>query len=735
MFKFQTFLSTLLLAVFLTSCSDRPPEAPLADKAHPESWILTHNVEATLGLDKCRTCHAQDLSGGKVTPSCFACHIEGPPFLIHPSAWSNPLADHQSFQESINWTSCATAACHGADLRSGQESVETGPSCFTAECHADGPPAPHVIPYTNPADHGQEAKASQLACRNCHGQPPFDFNGGFVTDPAILNKPNGSCTATDCHPDARAHPTNWQGTNEDKDPSYTSTHRSSNQTTIINSCVLCHKTDGVGIGPLTGAPSCFSASFTNPDNSTNDCHSSGPGIAPHALPFTQPAQHGPEAKEDLAFCQNCHGTSGTVLFDGNIAPTACSLCHPASGAHPTRWQGTNDITADYSASHRTAGSIGSACTICHNVVADAPGPHPNAPNCFEDFFSNSDGSTTVCHPGGPGEPHAIPFSDAALHGPEAKSNLAFCRECHATAGSNPRFNLAFTTFANGCETCHDQDTAHPVPWLSTADNSHKTAGNLATACALCHGATLQGPAEGGAGPACQDCHAAGLPTALLNCTSCHNAPPNSAAPAGDIRPNQAGAHEAHNGLPEITGLANCAACHNSAGTNTLDHFDSTAPANVAISAVYDNNTLDANPPAYNSSTGTCTYISCHGGQETPPWLTGSIAITANSNCLICHQDGTENPSQHNSPSSGNHNDHTNVDVFSCQNCHDVTKMTSTHFNDLATSAISSAEARNTITMPTGGTFTITYNSITNRCTGDCHNNDSSKEQTHSSNSW
>lgn len=402
----------------------------------------------------------------------------------------------------------------------------------------------------------------------------------------------------------------------------------------------------------------------------------------HDLPFTDPVLHGPEAKKNLAFCQDCHGTPGTILFDGGSAPTACSVaaCHPDAGTHPTRWQGTNDVTPNYLSSHRDSGNLNTACRICHDFTQGRTPPNPAAPSCFSANFTNADGSTTGCHPAGPDIAHQLPFTDPTLHGPEAKGDLTFCQQCHADPfdggpGSNPRFNVPLGNLVNGCEDCHQVNTAHPAPlWASVPPNSHKTAGNLAVACALCHGANLQGSAEGGIGPACAICHTAGSPVDLANCSSCHNDPPDSALPAGDTRPNREGGHGTHNDWPKVTGV--CATCHDGFGTETINHFDGTEPADISILSSYDAKTGAA---AYDPGTMSCTNASCHGGQLTPDWLTGVIDVAAD--CESCHELGT---AQFNSYNSGEHDEHVREEGIGCTECHDTTKLVTSHFIGLDT---------------------------------------------------
>ena len=395
----QSIVPLLVLVLTTASCSDQRANTR---EPHPPDYFSKHGTEATADVDSCGVCHGIDFSGNGDAVSCFDCHVEGPPFGIHPEGWTDVLVDHELFAVTLSWTSCAASSCHGEELRGGL----TGPSCFEADCHpgAGGPPAPHALPHVAAADHGPAAKPDQFYCRNCHGRPENSFDGGFVADPAILNEASGDCSTLACHPAAKAHPTNWEGTNDDTDPTYDSSHQGITEDTEDTSCALCHNTIGPGSGPLPGAPSCFSANFTNADGVTSGCHPSGVR-APHQLPFTAAGLHGPDAKNNLAFCQDCHGTPGTIDFDGGVASTSCSdpACHPDARAHPTNWEGENDPTPDYRSNHRNAGNQINSCSICHDYNQGRPAPDPDAPSCFSANFTNADGSTNECHPGGPGD--------------------------------------------------------------------------------------------------------------------------------------------------------------------------------------------------------------------------------------------------------------------------------------------------------------------------------------------
>ncbi len=486
----------------LMGCSTSNSEAPGPREPHPAKYILDHGEVADGDVFQCQVCHGIDFNGiPGVSPSCLGCHLSGPPFVMHP------------------------------------------------------------IPYIDPYAHGAAARRSQVACLACHGELPNLFDGGIVADPDLFNAPTGTCSSMDCHPAAKAHPTNWQGTNEDRDLSYTSSHRVITLETVNESCASCHNTSGPGDGSLPGSPSCFSAGFTNADGITTTCHAGGFNQSPHELPFVQESLHGPSASTNVAYCQECHGEPGTIQFNGGIAQTGCAAvgCHPEAGAHPVNWQGSNDPTPAYVSSHRAADNTETACGICHNVNADAPGPDPRAPSCFSADFINSEGSATGCHVSGPGAPHAIPYTDAVAHGPAAKANLPYCQECHGEPGTT-RFDGGIAS--TGCSTtgCHTDAGAHPVRWQGSTDittdymSNHRNAGRQDTAGSICHDFTQGRTAPDSSAPSCfsteftntdnilSGCHAEGpaAPHAipfidsvlhgpeakadLSNCQECHATP-------------------------------------------------------------------------------------------------------------------------------------------------------------------------------------------------------------------
>jgi predicted CxxxxCH...CXXCH cytochrome family protein len=145
-----------------------------------------------------------------------------------------------------------------------------------------------------------------------------------------------------------------------------------------------------------------------------------------------------------------------------------------------------------------------------------------------------------------------------------------------------------------------------------------------------------------------------------DCTLCHGQPPS-----GNTYPDTAGAHAVHTALASVGG--DCTICHLGAAHNS--QVDLGFPA-----------TLDAETgPATDNLDGTCSSVICHGGQRTPDWWSGSIAV--NTQCTSCHASGS---SQFNSYSSGRHTKHVTDKGYSCTVCHNTATLANGHFSNLET---------------------------------------------------
>jgi predicted CxxxxCH...CXXCH cytochrome family protein len=247
---------------------------------------------------------------------------------------------------------------------------------------------------------------------------------------------------------------------------------------------------------------------------------------------------------------------------------------------------------------------------------------------------------------------------------------------------------------NGQAVFDEDDAQHPANWLITGHSAAALANP--SVCTECHGISSGGTS----GLACESCHTFGNPLAVPGCLSCHGDPPD-----GTVYPNIASAHNANTGhfAPQVTLPDSCNTCHNGAGTGTANHFRGFVT--VQFLSIYN---AKSGTAVYNAD-GTCSNVSCHGGQTTPAFLTGSIQV--DNQCTSCHAFGT---SEYNSYVSGEHFLHVSTLGFPCTFCHDPQLLIVNHFTTLNTPT-TQAPASATI-YNTGSWMTYTNGS----CTPVCH---------------
>ncbi|MBI5015848.1 MAG: hypothetical protein HZB55_10205 [Deltaproteobacteria bacterium] len=512
---------------------------------HGTDFQDAHPTAAHADLSACRACHdtptpPPNFDGYVTGVACATCHTDA---LAHPPP---PVTTPEWYvsHRSAGGTRAATCGiCHKTD-GPGAGTLPEAPSCFSSSfddrgCHAQGPgTAPHVLGQawldpTRSTFHGDNVNI--FPCQDCHD--PNTFCNQCHFGPSGAKVPVAVTTWN--------HGTGTTKTNHAAKDEFTSAQQAV--------CTTCHTlTKSYNLGPQ----------FT--DCSTSGCH----GFDYHGVGFF--SQHPNRAKANLVACQKCHDTPGGAPdFNGYVTGVSCATCHPVALAHPPPPSSVNWVV-----SHRTSGNRPAACAICHKTDGPGDGPLTGAPSCF----SASVGSQ-ACHVGGPGNVHADGFAAASVHGPTAKADLTFCQQCHATpptggAGRNPRFNVPQGTLASGCETCHLQGTAHATNWQGQDGNrlSHRTAGNLTVACALCHGADLHGGSSA-AGPSC---FSASFTNPDGATTACHGGGYLSPRPfhpsrwvsthttvASTTATQTTCTTECHaaNGTTTVNGIPGCAVCH------------------------------------------------------------------------------------------------------------------------------------------------------------------------------
>ncbi len=259
--------------------------------------------------------------------------------------------------------------------------------------------------------------------------------------------------------------------------------------------------------------------------------------------------------------------------------------------------------------------------------------------------------------------------------------------------------VLFVLFTAGCsspntEVGFDPNTGkHSANWLATHGSAYMTYDGQ---CAGCHGSRLNGGISAIACFSNSACHATAA------CGTCHTLPPS-----GAFFPNTAGKHAGHMSLN--VGFT-CDSCHSGAGGSTpnANHMNYVVDV-VFSSAVQTTYKAKSGTIAYDAASQTCSNISCHGGQTTPNWVSGSLDV--NRQCGACHVLGTAlGVPESNSYFSGKHADHRDRGI-TCTQCHDTVKLAVNHFTALSTSAMEG---------PASATLrsSVNYNGTT--CNPACH---------------
>lgn len=355
---------------------------------------------------------------------------------------------------------------------------------------------------------------------------------------------------------------------------------------------------------------------------------------------------------------------GLILM-GDFLGVGCSsankggIIDPDTGKHPANWYENHRPVAAASADF-------TQCSDCHG--ADLQGGISKV-SCFSMSVNG-----LTCHGHPPNWTLPDNHGAAAKLEPDSIQNHGFssCQTCHGAQFTGGRLS------SQSCLTCHGGIVApaphSPADWR-TGTRTHITTNALnAPECALCHLGNRTppsyAPVPSGTTPGCFNstlCH----DTRAGVCGTCHALPPN-----GAIFPNTAGRHAVHAALVNVG--ADCTVCHTGAGPgNPTLHQNGISE--VAFPATYN---AESGLGSFNNAANTCSSVSCHGGQTTPNWLTGTINV--NTQCTSCHISGT---TQFNSYFSGEHNRHVNGEGFACTVCHDTTLLATNHFTTLNTSAM------------------------------------------------
>ncbi|TYO97131.1 putative CxxxxCH...CXXCH cytochrome family protein [Geothermobacter ehrlichii] len=467
------------------------------------------------------------------------------------------------------------------------------------------------------------------------------------------------------------------------------------------------------------------------------------GVQHHAYDMSTatPANQNHYLQQD---CMVCHNHKAGFL------PTACDACHgdPPTTSDTDGSTNTGLVHTDVTGSttpgaHDThVNTLGfNDCATCHNGYVMPNGGDIDVHFNVDFTASGGGGPATAGSYGGqlgvnynggtPGDGTKA-CSNVYCHGGTIGGSApvwdgtVVCGDCHGASAATPpatgshAVHVPLSQINGDCTKCHGAGAGSQghmngnVTWdVSALPNT----GSTATYKGTTTGAT-GGLAPSASYGTCSNvsCHFGTTPTwgqaGSTDCASCHNNGAGEPWPA-------TGAHDAHFAAlgvslaasvgNEAAVRAKCDYCHNGASAS---HADGTVQVNIA--ATYDD--MSAGTPAFNGSQ--CSDVSCHGGQTTPAWSSGTIDVATQ--CTLCHK-AEATATEYNSATSGMHgitgvvsgqNHGANI---ACTSCHSGPP--ANHFSDagLADSAMS---------RPVAGDFvagiTLGATSDDDTCAMTCH---------------
>ncbi len=654
-----------------------------------------HGIAAKRDLAYCQSCHGNAGStgfegGAAATTKCSSCHSQA---RAHSDRWYQAPGAFPSYVAShrdAGNRSVACALCH--DNTKGRTAPDvTAPSCFSASanavaCHVNGPSQPnHTVPFLGGAHTSASASTFTSDCSSCHGvsgtspmaTAPLCSVCHKAADPTLTASGAGTCLS--CHTGTAGLPTGPGGASF---PSIAGAHARHLGLPTTLTCDSCHAGSGAGTANH----------YTNANART--------GI--------------PAGPAPVSIQATFNAKSGTAAFTPSALTCSNVSCH--GGQTTPAWT--------------ASGSINSAadCTKCHAVSLTAGDPQYNNAFGRHSIGTHAAHTCITCHNMANGSPGALahfkylntPEVDGVATGSPSDQRPSGTIEFDATVTGLKTYTVTTNTQGNGgCTlTCHTHlhtptyetwnasGSPHPIPFgagqIDSQLNEHfqVTATTFSSDCSICH--TYSGTSPNPSAPLCSVCHSRGNPVSdgygTGTCQSCHEGASGLVGgPGGTSFPSKAGAHAKHLGL--ATQLT-CDSCHTNAGTGSATHYLNadariavpTGPATVSIDPAFVAKT--GGSIAFNPSLLTCSNVSCHGGQSTPNWQSGSL--NASTQCTSCHattvQAGTA--TQYNDAygrhSMGTHNVTAAGSTIACTTCHNMNNGTLgalAHFKYLNTPAV------------------------------------------------
>lgn len=361
-------------------------------------------------------------------------------------------------------------------------------------------------------------------------------------------------------------------------------------------------------------------------------------------------------------------------------PSGCDSCHGyqnvTSLVYNLQTEGSHVTHINYTSAGADTKKYGLECTQCH----------VNNQNNYTTHYTSKvdiDFSGGIASGGSPAYSRGTAFDGATTGGEYGTCSDVYCHGgssfINGTTANVPQWGGTLT----GCFNCHKDNSVENFMPERHPKHAGSAVGNYNFQCQKCHDLTVTGDStiknysahvngtkdvkfdavspdnSGGtfdsAQRQCQNlyCHSNGTDlaapyaaTAVANytadwdvtasgrtggkpCSFCHGnkvysgytaAMPNYAS--GSPKPNSHVAHVVNNGIQ-------CKVCHASTTADNVSISNTVVHVNGFYNVSVINTYVSASPFTYNTGTGVCSNVKCHGGNDTPAW--GSTA-----SCPDCH---------------------------------------------------------------------------------------------------
>jgi predicted CxxxxCH...CXXCH cytochrome family protein len=620
----------------------------------------SHNKHMALALALCNQCHAGASAGSTGGLAHLNTYVD-----VTVGSYPANVVKHTA---GSGYSTCSTAACHASPYST--VAIITTPSwgvsagCATCHTGVGAFTGTGSSPVTG--SHTKHMSLASPACNQCHtgtvagsngGTAHLDGNidviGGYtanVTKHTYNNLGFSSCSAASCHLNPYSSVT----------PSVTPVWGA------VGGCVSCHSGagafTGVGQSPVTGSHTkhigvgatcgaCHTGAVAGStggaahlDNNIDVIGGYTANVTKHTLgsgysSCNASVCHGSASpvwgvSTTNDYCTKCHGTNTVTVSAGNRYVVAPSLpagtdtgnvsSNVKTGAHQTHLQYLNGFS-NYS-------TVDYRCEACHGTL-----PASNT-------FTHADGTSSPV-----GKYKNLATNWGKMTGQTYVGQVCSNTYCHNPAGPGGTLNLGNTgsgiapswtntnyitngtkkTYAN-CNTCHKTPGNVGFVGYYHAGSTSDVNWTVNNSCSGCHG--HNGDTAGIAGQRHMDGikHGGGV-----NCNDCHGYPPMSAADlvgtgvSGNYfyaklenTTGVGGGHHKGHLLPTLDiaeGSTPCLPCHPFAGQHD-QNGGVVLRANVQVNDAADTGYRfdPSRSKRYNTTTKTCSNISCHF-QPTAAW--------------------------------------------------------------------------------------------------------------------